>query len=89
MDNSISVENDAFLQACLSFLRFLMKYHRYEVVGMDHIPKTGPALIVINHSLATYKANSWMVLLLRGLVQFSIAGSCYRCMSCGSTSGCS
>ena len=49
-----SVENDVFLQTCLSLLRFLMKYHRYEVKGMDHIPRTGPALIVINHSLATY-----------------------------------
>jgi 1-acyl-sn-glycerol-3-phosphate acyltransferase len=30
------------------------KYHQHEVVGIENIPAEGPALIVINHSLATY-----------------------------------
>jgi 1-acyl-sn-glycerol-3-phosphate acyltransferase len=29
-------------------------YHRHEVIGMQNIPKEGAALIVCNHSLATY-----------------------------------
>ncbi len=33
---------------------FLRSYHRYETRGLEHVPKTGPALIVMNHSLATY-----------------------------------
>lgn len=29
-------------------------YHQHEVIGMDNIPKEGPALIAVNHSFATY-----------------------------------
>lgn len=29
-------------------------YHNHKVIGMGHIPQEGPALIVVNHSLATY-----------------------------------
>lgn len=32
------------------FLRFLCKYFRLEVTGLDHIPKSGPAVIIANHS---------------------------------------
>jgi 1-acyl-sn-glycerol-3-phosphate acyltransferase len=35
-------------------LRALCDYHSHGVVGAEHIPKSGPALIVCNHSLATY-----------------------------------
>ena len=35
-------------------LRMLREYHRHDVQGLHHIPKRGRALIVINHSLATY-----------------------------------
>ena len=35
-------------------LRRLAKYHRYEALGFEHIPKQGPALVVFHHSLATY-----------------------------------
>ena len=34
----------------------LARYHRHQVVGMDRIPDDGPALLVFNHSLATYDA---------------------------------
>lgn len=34
----------------------LKRFHRYEVEGIEHIPQTGGALLVVNHSLATYDA---------------------------------
>ncbi|MCP4501789.1 MAG: acyltransferase family protein [Deltaproteobacteria bacterium] len=30
--------------------------HRYQLHGVDHIPTEGPALLVVNHSFATYDA---------------------------------
>ena len=36
------------------FLKLIREYHRHEVCGLDSIPKRGRALIVFNHSLATY-----------------------------------
>ena len=32
----------------------LRTYHQYSVEGLQHIPKTGPVLVVAHHSLATY-----------------------------------
>ena len=32
----------------------LRNYHQHKVVGIEHIPKTGPLILVVNHSLATY-----------------------------------
>lgn len=32
----------------------LRTYHRYHIQGLDHLPTTGPALLVVSHSLATY-----------------------------------
>ncbi|MCB9655612.1 MAG: acyltransferase family protein [Deltaproteobacteria bacterium] len=38
-------------------LRALQAYHRHSAIAVHaHVPKTGPALIVTNHSLATYDA---------------------------------
>jgi 1-acyl-sn-glycerol-3-phosphate acyltransferase len=37
-------------------LRGLRLYHRHQVHGLEHVPRSGRALIVINHSLATYDA---------------------------------
>ena len=34
--------------------RMLARYHRHEVAGMDYVPKDAAALLVLNHSLATY-----------------------------------
>jgi 1-acyl-sn-glycerol-3-phosphate acyltransferase len=45
-----------FFHSALQFARAVMAYHRYEVRGVEHIPVSGPALIVVNHSLATYDA---------------------------------
>lgn len=35
-------------------LRLARLYHRHEVKGLDRVPKSGRALLVVNHSLATY-----------------------------------
>lgn len=32
----------------------LASYHDYRVEGLEHVPRTGPALLAVNHSLATY-----------------------------------
>ena len=32
----------------------LMRYHDYRVEGLEHVPRSGPALVAVNHSLATY-----------------------------------
>lgn len=37
-------------------LRWLSKYHDYQVYGIEKVPLSGPALVVTNHSLATYDA---------------------------------
>jgi len=38
----------------MPLVRALQVYHRHQVVGMRHLPKSGPYLLVTNHSLATY-----------------------------------
>ena len=35
-------------------LKRVARYHEHRVEGLEHIPASGPALIVVNHSLATY-----------------------------------
>jgi 1-acyl-sn-glycerol-3-phosphate acyltransferase len=40
----------------LAVMRFLQKYHRHRVVNIEAVPINGPAIVVINHSLATYDA---------------------------------
>lgn len=37
-------------------LRWLARYHRYEIRGFGHIPRRGRAILVVNHSFATYDA---------------------------------
>lgn len=37
-----------------TFMQRLARYHEHRVEGLEHIPESGPALIVVNHSLATY-----------------------------------
>lgn len=38
----------------LPLVRTLQVYHRHQVVGLRNLPKSGPYLLVTNHSLATY-----------------------------------
>ena len=35
-------------------LRPLARYHRFELRGVEHVPRTGPCLLVVHHTLATY-----------------------------------
>ena len=35
-------------------IRALRRYHRHQVVGLHRVPRTGPLLMALNHSLATY-----------------------------------
>jgi 1-acyl-sn-glycerol-3-phosphate acyltransferase len=43
-----------YIDNILPIYHFLAGHHRYQVNGLNHIPKKGPAIIVVNHSLATY-----------------------------------
>lgn len=38
----------------LPFLRALARYHHHEVSGTEHVPASGPALIVMPHAMITY-----------------------------------
>jgi 1-acyl-sn-glycerol-3-phosphate acyltransferase len=49
-----AMERDEFVQKVMPLLQAARAYHRHSVVGMEHIPDDGRALIVVNHSLATY-----------------------------------
>ncbi len=42
------------IQRVRPWLRGLAAYHRHEVTGLHHVPPAGRALLVVNHSLATY-----------------------------------
>lgn len=37
-----------------NFMARVARYHEHRVEGLEHIPASGSALIVVNHSLATY-----------------------------------
>ncbi len=44
------------LDKALSVFHFLAEYHNHKVISIENIPRQGPTLIIINHSLATYDA---------------------------------
>jgi hypothetical protein len=46
--------DEAYVKRVASFYRMMGKYHSHEVVGMEKVPSSGPLLLVLNHSLATY-----------------------------------
>lgn len=48
------MNRDELIQKVMPLLRAARSYHRHEVVGLEHVPKDGRALIIVNHSLATY-----------------------------------
>ncbi len=52
-DPTVNLETVAKARRWLTPLR---RYHRHRVYGLDNVPREGPALMVINHSLATYDA---------------------------------
>lgn len=47
------MDPDAALRV-LAVVNWLRRYHRYQVEGLEHLPKRGPTLLVVHHSFATY-----------------------------------
>lgn len=45
---------DTPLRVGLNLTRALGRWHRHDVVGLEHVPAEGPVLLAVNHSLATY-----------------------------------
>jgi 1-acyl-sn-glycerol-3-phosphate acyltransferase len=45
---------EGFLKKLLPVVHFLRLYHRYEVKNLAKIPFSGPCLLAVNHSFATY-----------------------------------
>jgi 1-acyl-sn-glycerol-3-phosphate acyltransferase len=43
-----------YLEKILPMYHLLAGHHRHQVQGLRYVPKVGPALIVVNHSFATY-----------------------------------
>lgn len=46
--------DEKYINRVNTFYKYMAKYHDHEVVGMEKVPKTGPLMLVLNHSLATY-----------------------------------
>ena len=46
--------NDQLYQALGNAAEFLRSYHAYRAFGIERIPEEGPALLVFNHSFASY-----------------------------------
>ena len=46
--------NKELIDKLFPIVETLQAYHRHKVIGLEHVPEEGSALIVCNHSLATY-----------------------------------
>lgn len=55
------MEREKLIASVMPVLQGIRLYHRHEVMGMSHIPESGPVLVVVNHSLATYDITLLMV----------------------------
>jgi len=44
----------AVIRRARRVLEPLARYHRFSAEGVEHVPRTGPALLVVHHSFATY-----------------------------------
>lgn len=58
MNSSVASE-EALSPTLVNLRRMLMPlkgYHRYRAEGLEHVPRSGPVLMVVSHSLATYDA---------------------------------
>lgn len=53
-DNPRSPVSPLLVERFRPVVQALRAYHRHRAIGLEHIPRTGPGLIVLNHSLATY-----------------------------------
>lgn len=45
---------DPVMDGARRMMKALARYHRHRVHGLEHIPTEGPAVVAVNHSLATY-----------------------------------
>ena len=52
--DAYAMDHKAAIDKIMPFLKAARHYHQHEVVGLENVPKDGRALIVVNHSLATY-----------------------------------
>lgn len=50
----MNIDPNESIKRLRPIVHFLRTYHRHEVVGLENIPSAGSALLVFNHSLATY-----------------------------------
>jgi len=50
----VQIEGNEVIERIRQGLGLLARYHHHEVKNLELIPKEGPLLIIINHSLATY-----------------------------------
>lgn len=66
--------NPQIARRTLQTFQWVKRYHSYQVQGLEHIPKTGPGLLVVHHSLATYD------ILLLGLSIFEQTGRVVRAL---------
>jgi 1-acyl-sn-glycerol-3-phosphate acyltransferase len=46
--------NQLWIEKAALAVSGLRAFHRHRVVGIENIPKSGPALLAVNHSLASY-----------------------------------
>ena len=60
--------DEEFVYKLMPLVQALRAYHRYEVVGLENVPKEGPAILACTHSLATYDISLLMceVLMQKG-----------------------
>jgi len=52
-DPSSTLDPDR-IRSAARLLKPLLVYHRYRVKGFEHVPASGPCLLVCHHTLATY-----------------------------------
>lgn len=52
--DTLAMEREEFVQKVMPLMLAARAYHRHSVEGLEHVPNKGRALIVVNHSLATY-----------------------------------
>lgn len=51
-ENDIRPPDPAAIEQAFRWVRFWDRYHRYRVVGLEHMPARGPALVVGFHALS-------------------------------------
>lgn len=54
MPNPPNLVSPQLVERAAPLMDALMRYHQHAVFGLENVPDEGPALMVINHSLATY-----------------------------------